>query len=70
MVNMRMISRGEEGFLEPADSPGSHCVELSDESPLTDPQSKHDYFTCTRILGHEGDHAAHGISDTQYATWD
>ncbi len=38
--------------------------------PYCDDESQpYPYFRCTRHPGHEGDHAAHGDSDAQYARW-
>ena len=58
------IKRGDAGFIEPAILGANQCAV---HSPVT--QEYNSSFICTLLYGHEGDHAAHGSGDTQYATW-
>lgn len=59
MVREKDIEPGRRGYLSIAKGPDC-CPSFSKVSN----------WKCTREPGHKGKHAAHGLDDMQYATWD
>ncbi len=61
MYNVKTVVKGQDGWLSHAD--------FNDDGEKQCAQ-EHGGWVCTRPVRHDGAHAAHGIRDTQYATWD
>lgn len=55
------IRRGHDRWLELGEITGMPCGSFA--------RDRREVYLCTRGQGHEGDHAAHGLSNEQYRRW-
>lgn len=54
------VKLGEPGYLAPGMDAKAYCCLKAPVRP---------WYSCTRALGHGGDHAAHGGPGTMFARW-
>ena len=63
-MNFKYIKPGKDGYYDEAGFLDDDCGDC-----INSESSKYSYH-CTRLKGHTGEHAAHGINGDQYCTWE